>query len=133
MLVAVLIMCTQIFVGVVLVIAGICGSGESRCITRIVHPNTGIADGVEINANVEIACKCDTDTIQLESWYFNGSIITLIQSNYLPYATILSDGNVTLTIPNFVPSYAGNYTCISSNNRETTQVELTISQQRKSD
>jgi len=124
--------CIQMFTGIVFVIAIIYGSVESHCITQIIQPSTGIANGVEINDNVEINCKCDTNTIQLESWYFKGSIITLIQSNHLPYATILPDGYVTLTIPDFTPSFAGNYTCASSNNGLSTQVELTISKQCKS-
>jgi len=121
----------HIFLGIVLVVATIFGSGKSHCITQTLKPN-GISDGVEINSNVEIACKCDNHKVQLEWWYFNKSRITLIQSSHLPYATIRPDGYVTLTIPKFTPSFAGNYTCASSSGGESTQVELTISQQCKS-
>ena len=119
--------------GIVLVVAIICGSGKSQCIITVEQPSSGIADGVEINSKVEIACKCDSDTVQLESWYFNNSVITLIQSSHLPYAIIRPDGYVTLTIPKFTPSFAGNYTCSSSNREKFTHVELTVSQQCKNE
>ena len=115
-----------IFVGIVLAIATICGSVKSQCSTRIIQPSSGIAGGLEINSNIVIACDCEGDT-QLEAWYFNGSLIEFVMNSneIVPYATIVRDGYVTLTIRNFVPSYAGIYTCASSNG-ESTQVELTI-------
>ena len=121
-----------ISVGIVLAIATICGSVKGQCSTRIIQPSSGIADGLEINSKVEVACDCEGDN-QLEAWYYNGSLINFVMNNedeIVPYATIVRDGYVTLTIRNFVPSYAGIYTCASSNG-ESTQVELTIVIARK--
>ena len=105
------------------------GSSYGDCNTNVLDPSEGITNGVEINERVEITCQCGL-VLQPESWYFNGSEISS-SSDSIPYVNS-NLGFTTLVIPNFLPQYAGNYTCASTNDRRNSIViDLKVSQQCK--
>ena len=118
--------------GVVLIVASLFGSSYGDCTTNVLHPNEGIANGVEIDELVEITCRCGI-LLQPEAWYFNGSEINSSRDS-IPYVDFnsLNFGFTTLVIPNFLPQHAGNYTCGSTRDHENLiMIELNVSKQCK--
>lgn len=104
--------------GVVIIVASLCGSTYGDCTTSVISPGGGIANGVEINERVEIECQCGT-------WYYNGSEIGSSMES-IPYVTNIPE-SATVVIPNFLPQYAGSYTCASEENPDrSTVIELNI-------
>ena len=121
---------TVCVLGVVLIVASLFGLSYGICSTSVLHPSEGIANGVGINERVEITCQCGLQ-LQPGTWYFNGSEISS-STDFVPHVSfnLRSLGFTTLVIPNFLPQYAGNYTCAStSDRRDLTVIELSVSQQ----
>ena len=118
-----------VVLGVVLIIVSLFGSSCGDCSTNVLYPGEGITNGIEIDERVEITCQCGL-LLQSGTWYFNGSEISSSRDS-IPYVDF-NLGFTTLVIPNFLPQYAGNYTCAStSDRRNSIVIELNVSKQCK--
>ena len=118
--------------GVVLIVASLCGLGHSDCNASVSLPSNGIDNGVEIGERVEVSCQCSV--LELASWYFNGTALSSSMDS-IPYVNLIT-GITVLVIPNFMPQHAGNYTCAPATSSILDQglvivIELNISKQCK--